>query len=66
MTKPKTLDLVGLGEAAATLGITSRQMLGWTRRDGFPEPIANLNSVVWHRGDIERWSRDRQTPPPPG
>jgi len=60
LTKPKTLDLVGLSEAAATLGTTSRQMLGWTRRDDFPEPIANLKAVRWHRADIERWSKDRQ------
>ena len=60
LIKPKTLDLVGLAEAAAILETTSRQMLSWTRRDDFPEPIANLNAVRWHRADIERWSRDRQ------
>lgn len=60
MVKPDTLDLVGLSEAAATLGTTSRQMLGWTRRDDFPEPIANLKVHVWHRADIERWSKNRQ------
>jgi hypothetical protein len=59
LAKPKTLDLVGLAEAAAILGTTSRQMLSWTRRDDFPEPIANLEGLLWHRADIERWSRDR-------
>lgn len=58
MTKPKTLDLVGLSEAAATLGTTSRQMLCWTRRDDFPEPIVNLKSLVWHRAEIERWFKN--------
>lgn len=60
MTKPKTLDLIGLTEAAAILGTTSRQMLGWSRRDDFPEPIANLKAVLWHRADIERWSKDHK------
>ena len=60
MTKPKTLDLVDLAGAAATLGTTSRQMLGWTRRDDFPEPIGGLKALVWHRADIQRWSRDHR------
>lgn len=60
MVKPETLDVVGLSEAAATVGTTSRQMLSWTRRDDFPEPIANLKVLVWHRADIERWAKNRQ------
>jgi hypothetical protein len=42
-------------------GTTSRAMLGLTRRDDFPEPVANLKVLVWHRADIERWSKNRDT-----
>ena len=60
MVKPTTLDLVGLSEAAITLGTTSRQMLGWSRRADFPPPVAGLKAICWHRADIERWSRERE------
>lgn len=60
MTKPKTLELVELREVAKMLGTTSRQMLGWTRREDFPEPIANLKAVCWHRADIQRWAEEHK------
>ena len=60
MIKPVALDLVGLSEAATTLGTTSRQMLSWSRRDDFPAPVANLKVLVWHRAEIERWSENHR------
>ena len=49
MTRPDSLDLVNLGEAARTLDTTSRQLLSWSRREDFPAPVAGLKVLVWHR-----------------
>lgn len=58
--KPYDLQLVGLAEAAKTIGTTSRQFLSWSRRDDFPEPVARLKTPCWHRADIVRWSREHE------
>jgi predicted DNA-binding transcriptional regulator AlpA len=61
LTKPSTLDVIGLSQVASLCGTTSRQMLGLTRRDDFPEPVANLKVLVWHRADIVRWSKEHNS-----
>ena len=60
LTRPDSLELVGLGEAARACETTSRQMLSWSRREDFPAPVAGLKVLVWHRAEIVRWSKDHQ------
>lgn len=53
-------DLLGLSEAADLLG-TSRQAVGnWRqRREGFPQPVAELKSgPVWRRADLVTWAEE--------
>ena len=58
LTRPQSLDLVSLSQAAQTIGTTSRQLLSWSRREDFPAPVSGLKVLVWHRAEIERWSKD--------
>ncbi len=60
LTRPDSLELIGLGEAARACGTTSRQMLSWSRREDFPAPVAGLKVLCWHRAEIQRWSKDHK------
>jgi chromosome partitioning protein len=64
-------ELLGLSEVADLLG-ASRQTVGnWRqRREGFPEPVAELKSgPIWQRATIVEWAEAngvtvvRRTPP---
>lgn len=53
MTPP--LDLVGAGEAAQLLGVrTPNFVRDWSRRAGFPAPVATIGrGRVWRRDEVE-------------
>lgn len=55
-------ELAGLAELADILGVTKRTALRYTKRDGFPQPIATLAATpVWRTEDLIRW-RDANLP----
>jgi predicted DNA-binding transcriptional regulator AlpA len=54
-----TLELVGIAEVAAMLGVTTARVHQITRDDPtFPEPVAVLAAGrIWQRSDVERWGK---------
>ena len=62
-------DLVGVAEAAEILGVGRQQVHRLSRRNDFPEPLAELKSgKIWRRADVERWAMehaDRRPGRPP-
>jgi len=52
------VELVGVAEVAALLGVTRQHVLRLSRREDFPVPIAVLSAgKIWRRRDVEEWSR---------
>jgi predicted DNA-binding transcriptional regulator AlpA len=57
-------DLAGLAELADILGVSKRTAVRYTRRAGFPKPIATLAATpVWRGEDLTRW-KDANLPFP--
>ncbi len=51
-------ELAGFAELAGILGVTRRSAQRYTKRPGFPEPIATLAATpVWRVRDILEWKR---------
>ena len=51
-------ELAGLAELAGILGVTRRSAQRYTKRPGFPEPMATLAATpVWRVRDIREWKR---------
>lgn len=49
-------ELAGLAELATVLGVTKRTAVRYTKRPGFPKPIAILAATpVWRTEDLIRW-----------
>lgn len=49
------LDLVGLAEVAAILGVPRNTAYVWRWRGQLPKPITELAcGPIWHRKDIEK------------
>ena len=56
------LELLGFAEVAELLHTSPRQLLRWTQREDFPEPLVRLRATpVWRKRDIERWAKQRPT-----
>ena len=54
---PRSVDLVGVAEAAAILGWDKRRVATYISRGSFPQPLASLASGrVWDRADIEAFA----------
>ena len=55
-----SLDLVGVAEVAAMLGLTTQRIDQLARRDpDFPAPVAELAAGrIWSRADIVTWARN--------
>jgi serine/threonine protein kinase len=61
---PEHIELGGVAEVAARLGISRQQVLNLRSRPGFPEPLANLSSgPVFDMSQIELWSRSARPGP---
>lgn len=53
------LDLVGVAEVAALLGVTRTRIGQLSKTPDFPTPVARLAAgPVWRREDIELWARE--------
>ena len=58
LTVEVTPALVGVSEAAATLGWDRRRVITYVDRGSFPDPVAHLASGrVWRRDDVEAFGR---------
>jgi len=56
-------DGVGVGEAAAILGVSKQRVHQLTTAPGFPEPVLRLKATpVWRRGDIVEFAAQRRGP----
>ena len=55
-----SLDLVGVAEVAAMLGLTTQRIDQLARRDpDFPAPVAELAAGrIWSRAEIVTWARN--------
>jgi prophage regulatory protein len=55
-----SLELVGVAEVAAMLGLTTQRIDQLARRDpNFPSPVAELAAGrIWSRADIVTWARN--------
>jgi prophage regulatory protein len=50
------LQVVGLAEVAALLGVSKRTATRYTAREDFPEPAAVLAmGPIWCRAEVEAW-----------
>src|SRR5712691_8074525 len=51
------MELLGLAEVAALLGVTRQVVSNWkARKANFPKPIAELKSgPVWEKSDVLSW-----------
>ena len=57
-------DLAGLAEVAEMLNTSRTQAKRWTRREDFPEPIAQLRATpVWRADDVKAWAKQRKPVP---
>jgi predicted DNA-binding transcriptional regulator AlpA len=56
---PQTVDLIGIFEISALLGVSRQRVDQITRTDpAFPSPVAELHAGrVWLRSDVEEWAR---------
>lgn len=53
------MDLAGLTEIAAMLGVTRARAHQLADREGFPTPIGEISAGrIWEREDVERWARE--------
>ena len=52
-----TLDLVGLAEIGAMLGVSRQRVDQLARSKGFPEPVATISAGrIWLRDEVEQWA----------
>lgn len=52
-----TLDLVGLAEIGAMLGVSRQRVDQLARSKGFPDPVATISAGrIWLREEVERWA----------
>jgi predicted DNA-binding transcriptional regulator AlpA len=52
------MELAGLAELAEMLGVTKRTAVRYTKRPGFPRPIATLAATpVWRAEDLTSWKQ---------
>jgi predicted DNA-binding transcriptional regulator AlpA len=50
-------ELVGLSEIAKLHQVARNSAWRWSRRPGFPEPVARLaTGPIWRRAEIEAWA----------
>ncbi|HRD59943.1 MAG TPA: DNA-binding protein [Nocardioides sp.] len=55
----KKMDLMGVTEIAAMLGVSGQRVSQLSRTRAFPEPVAELAAGrVWLRADVEKWARE--------
>ncbi len=53
------MDLMGVTEIAAMLGVSGQRVSQLSRTRAFPEPVAELAAGrVWLRADVEKWARE--------
>lgn len=53
-----TLDLVGVAEVAALLGVSRQRVSQLAASESFPAPEAQLAAgPVWLRAAVEQWAR---------
>ncbi|MDA8296879.1 MAG: DNA-binding protein [Actinomycetota bacterium] len=53
------VDLVGLTEIAAMLGVSRARAHQLAESDGFPVPVSEIAAGrIWRREDVERWARE--------
>lgn len=54
-----TLDIVGVREIAALLGVKEQTVRTWRYRKLLPEPDATVSGIpVWRRSTILRWAKE--------
>ncbi|MGI8939484.1 MAG: helix-turn-helix transcriptional regulator [Iamia sp.] len=54
----EALDLLGLAEIGALLGVSRQRVDQLARTEGFPDPVATLSAGrIWQRDDVEAWAR---------
>lgn len=57
------MDLVGVAEIAALLGVSKQRADQLTRTAAFPKPVSELASGrIWRRRDVERWIEKHRRP----
>ena len=58
--EPHEVELVGVQEAAALVGVPVARFRQWKSRGKLPAPAAELAcGTVWLKADIEEWLRSR-------
>jgi predicted DNA-binding transcriptional regulator AlpA len=51
-------DLAGVAEISASLGVSKKTVLRYSRRADFPAPAARLHSGrVWRSTEVSAWAR---------
>ncbi|HKO20072.1 MAG TPA: hypothetical protein VJU82_14410 [Acidobacteriaceae bacterium] len=59
------LDLVGMAEITAMLGVSRQRAYAIAHRPDFPEPQAVIKAgAIWLRADVERWIAEHPERPP--
>lgn len=62
----EALNIVGLSEAAAILGVSKQRVDQLRKKDAMPEPLAVLRATpVWERSAVEQYAQERRTKPGP-
>jgi hypothetical protein len=52
------IELWGVGDIAALLGVSVTRADQLTRRAGFPDPFATMSGKrAWKRKHVEKWAR---------
>lgn len=58
------LDVMGVAEIAARLGVSRSRAAQIVLQKGFPEPAARLvGIVIWETADVEAWIAIHRPPP---
>lgn len=59
----EVLDLMGVQEIAALLGVSRQRADQLSRQKGFPEPVAVLSNGrqrIWQAEDVQAWATARE------
>ena len=57
------MNLVGLHEVGAMIGVSRQRADQLARQTGFPKPVAELKAGrIWRRADVQRWVDARPIP----